>query len=209
MSDDDGRKGSDMLRHPLVIVLVTFALTGIVGAVFSHWLSKRQSEVTRLRVETEARKDAVQKFSRYVYERRARAEMLTSSFRRNAPLDEIRERKKFYDDVYVDWNSNHQANLFLIRDVLQADQYSLFENVVEFVLVGKIFAPLDACLTEAYDTRLKDGDAIKILDQCQARGLLRQALDCGYAITDELYKLSAGATDQTRAANEIYSRCPR
>jgi hypothetical protein len=80
---------------------------------------------------------------------------------------------------------------------------------VEFILVGKIFAPLDACLTRAYDARLKDGDTISTLEECQTRALLQQALDCGYAVTNELYKVSGGVTTQTKAASEIYSRCPQ
>lgn len=206
-SAGDQRQGA-LLRHPLFIVVVTFALSGLLGTAFSQWLSKQAKEAERIRIEMEARRTAVQSFSRYVYERRARAEMLASSFRRQAPLDEVEERKRLYDDVYVRWNSNHQANLFLIRDVLQSEQYSLLESAVEFVLVGKIFRPLDTCLTKAYDARLNDEDPKAILDECQARRLLQEALDCGYAITDELYKLSGGGTVQSQAAAEISSRCP-
>jgi hypothetical protein len=140
MQKDDSEK-TELTRHPLTVVLVAFVLSGVLGTLFSNWISGRQSEIEQLRLAAESRKAAVQNLSRYVYERRARAEMLASSFRRGASKDEIRERKKSYDETYVKWNSNHQANLFLVRDVLQEDQYSYFEQVVEFLLVGQIFAP--------------------------------------------------------------------
>lgn len=201
-------KNKSLLRHPLLIVVVTFALSGLMGSVFSQWLAKQAEDAERIRIEAAARKAAVQSFSLYVYERRARAEMLASSFRRNAPLDEVKVRKRLYDDAYVNWNSHHQSNLFLIRDVLESDQYTLFESSVEFVLVGRVFRPLDACLTKAYDARLRNGDAQAIMEDCEGRRLLQEALDCGYAITDELYKLSGGVTDQSQAAAEISARCP-
>lgn len=206
----EGQSGSrkDFLRHPMAIVLVSFLLSGLIGAGFSNWLSGQTKEAERARIQAESRKAAVQNLSRYVYERRARAEMLASAFRRHAPVDEIKDRKKLYDDAYVKWNSNHQANLFLIRDVLQDDDYSYVESVVEFRLVGKIFGPLDGCLTKAYDSALSSGDPVGILNDCDARRLLQEALDCGYAVTNELYKLSGGVTIRSEAATEIDRRCP-
>src|SRR3954466_4879404 len=68
--------------------------------------------------------------------------------------------------------------------------------------------PLDACLTSAYDARISSEDANAILDDCDARGLLQQSLDCGYAISDELYKISTNVTTQSKAASEISSTCP-
>jgi hypothetical protein len=208
MSKTEGRRDRDLLRHPLVIVIVTFALSGLLGAVFSQWLSARVAEAQRNRLETEARKVAIQNFSRDVYGRRARAEMLASSFRREAPLYEIKERKRDYDEAYVEWNTNNQANLLLIRDVLMTDQYTFFESVVEFTLVGKIFRPLDECLTQAFDIRMSEGDPQPALDRCDSKRLLQEALDCGYAISDELYKLSGGVTQREQAAEEISSQCP-
>jgi hypothetical protein len=207
-SSVDEHRDWALLRHPLFIVIVTFALSGLLGVAFSQWLSARVQEGQRIRLESEARKDAVQALSRDIYERRARAEMLASSFRRGAALDEIKERKRQYDDVYVRWNTNHQANLFLVREVLRSDQYSFIESVLEFTLVGKIFRPLDVCLTSAFDVRANGGDPAPILDQCDAKRLLQEALDCGYAISDELFKLSGGVTQQGQAAEEIGSKCP-
>jgi hypothetical protein len=92
MQKDDSEK-TELTRHPLIVVLVAFVLSGVLGTLFSNWISGRQSEIEQLRLAAESRKAAVQNLSRYVYERRARADMLASSFRRGASKDEIRERK--------------------------------------------------------------------------------------------------------------------
>jgi hypothetical protein len=210
---------AEFLRHPLTLLVLGFVLSGILGTIFSQWLSRqqkqieeeasiRQKELEKARLDEEARKIAIQNLSRFIYERRARAEMLASSIRRNADIDETRERKKLYDEAYVKWNANHQANLFLVRDVIREEEYSFFESIIEFTLVGKIFSPLDGCLTASYDTKLRGEDAVVAMTACKARVHIQQALDCGYAITNELYKISTSATDQARAANEISRRCP-
>jgi hypothetical protein len=153
--------------------------------------SSKQIEAQRQLAET--RRTAIQALSRFIYERRVRAELLASALRRNAQkpvgasVDELVKRKQLYDEAYVAWNANHQANLLLVRQVLGAKDYSDFESVVEFRLVKLVFAPLDACLTQAYDRAIRGGDPRPDLDTCRAPALLQRALDCGYAINDELF----------------------
>ena len=119
------------------------------------------------------RQAAVGSLSRYIYERRVRAEMLLSGLRRHAksPSDESRkevmERKRLYDDAYVSWNANHQANLLLIRQVLGSSTYSEFEGLLEFRLVSQVFSPLDKCLTEAYDLAIRKQDPRSLLESAR------------------------------------------
>lgn len=85
----------------------------------------------------QTRQSAVQSFSKFIYERRARAELLASALKRHASSPtlesraEVVERKKLYDKAYFRWNSNHQANLLLVRQVLGSEQYSDFESIVD------------------------------------------------------------------------------
>jgi hypothetical protein len=188
--------------------LLIFALGLIVNqSIRSRDEVVKQAETARIR--SEQRQAAVQNLSRFIYERRARAEMLAASLRRNVSLEEIIERKKLYDEVYVRWNTNHQANLLLIRQLLEEKQYSEFEALMEFHLVRRIFTPLDQCLTSAYDRRLGGAPGRVPLEQCSARELIQRALDCGYALTDELFKLSGADTPSGRtvATQEIVGRC--
>ena len=161
---------------PLLIFVLGFVVN---QSIRSRDDVLKQAETNRLR--SEQRQTAVQNLSRFIYERRARAEMLASALRRNVSLEEIIERKKLYDDVYVRWNANHQANLLLVRQLLEEKQYSEFEALLEFHLVRNIFAPLDQCLTSAYDRRLGGALGGATLEQCSARELIQRALDCGYA----------------------------
>ncbi len=154
---------------------------------------------------------AVQNLAKRIYERRSRAELLASSLKRNISLEETVERKTKYDEAYFQWNKDHQANLLLVRSVLREQQYSDFESMIEFHLVGKVFGPLDSCLTKAYDHRIKTGKSGKeILSSCKASKLLQQALDCGYALTDELFKLTEknGQTQRTKSSSIVQQRCP-
>jgi hypothetical protein len=174
--------------------------------------SRKQLEAQRQLAET--RRTAIQGLSRFIYERRVRAELLASVLRRNAEkpvaasVEELVRRKQLYDEAYVSWNANHQANLFLVRQVLGATDYSEFEKLVEFRLVDRIFAPLDACLTTAYDRAIRGGDPRPELKRCGTSELLQRALDCGYAITDELFKLAGAGADRGQARSIVNERCP-
>lgn len=189
--------------------LCVAALTPIILFVLGNSISESVRSTER----TEARQASVQGFSRYIYERYARAAMLLSSLRRSALLEEVVDRKARYDETYVTWNANHQANLLLVRQVLGESQYSRFEELVESHLVGKIFRPLDVCLTRAYDLRVSDRPAREVqeaLEDCRAARLLQSALDCGYALTDGLFRLSTGVDSPKRmedAARAINARC--
>jgi hypothetical protein len=191
---------------------LTPLLIFVLGFVVNQSIRSRDDVLTQAeqdRVRSEQRQNAVQSLSRFIYERRARAEMLASALRRNVSLEEIVERKKLYDDAYVRWSTDHQANLLLVRQLLEEKQYSKFEELLECHLVGNIFAPLDQCLTAAYDRRLGGAAGGATLEQCSARQLIQRALECGYALTDELFKLSGAATESGRAVatQVIVSRC--
>jgi len=137
MEETDGTRA--FLRHPMTLIVASFVLTSILGVAFGSWIAKEARDAEQSHADAESRKTAVQNLSRLIYERRVRAEMLASSFLRDAQQDEIKERKRLYDEVLVRWNVNTHANLFLVREVLKTGEYSLIERTVEFTLVDKIF----------------------------------------------------------------------
>jgi len=162
-------------------------------------------EIEQTKEEQRNNQLAVQNLAKRIYERRSRAELLASSLKRDVSEDEIIKRKSQYDEAYFKWNRDHQANLLLVRTVLGEKQYSDFEAMIEFHLVGKVFAPLDSCLTKAYDKRIKTGGGAKeILSSCNSKTLLQQALDCGYALTDELFKLTEKEGEKKGRIGKIY-----
>lgn len=203
-------------RHPLTAVIVAFLLTGIAGTLLSNYYSEKQIERDRFQQITEARLATLQEFARLIYYRLTRAQMLFSSLRRAAPIEELKERKKLYDDAFVEWGAKLQSNLFLIRSVMELQGYSDFESHVEFRLVP-IMREIDASLTTAYDDRLKGHDTKDTLKKCGITDSMQIAIDCSYAITDGLFQLAAPieplsreeAESRRSAANqEITNKCP-
>lgn len=175
---------------------------------------KAQAELAELQRKAEARQIAVQQFSKFIYERRSRASLLASALKRHskAPIPEskteIIERKRLYDEAFFKWNANHQANLLLIRQILESSEYSNFEAMVEFRLVKNTFTPLDECLTKAFDASIRGQDARPILEEYKCGELIQRSLDCGYAITDQLFKLSGGHGSADDAKSILDQRCP-
>jgi hypothetical protein len=217
MTDEAKSPWNSLEVTKLFLSLITPLAVVVIGLVINA--SFRTADDRRAREQQEAqltvtRQSAVFGLSRFIYERRVRSELLNSALLRHglSPTDdskkEVIERKRDYDNAYVNWNINNQANLLLIRQILAAKSYSDFENVVESRLVGQTLAPLDACLTRAYDLAIRQNDPRPVLVGCQSKILIQRVLDCGYAITDELYRLSELSHQRDEADAVLAQRCP-
>ena len=172
-----------LIRHSLVMfAILTAIVNGIVTASVGAWLGHTYADFQTRRV-------SVQGIADLTYERRTRAGLVMSSLRRGAELDELRQRKRAYDDVFVDWNSRIQSNLLQIRDVLGAKEATGFETLIQGALVPA-FAEIDACLTRAYDVRIAGQDPVPIVEGCQFQTLHQFTLDCAKTLTDELFRVS-------------------
>src|SRR5262245_30140628 len=215
--DRAGPRLDQLLRHPLTALVVGFLLTGLVGSWLTSMYAEKSRERDRTLAEDRAQFDlslkSIDDFTTLLYARRTRAAMLYSSFVRDAPPDEIKQRKHDYDEAFAAWNSRLQATLFTIRRAVKAAEYSYFENLVETRLVPP-FRALDSCLTRMYDERIAARKAPP--DSCDPPKLLQVTLDCSYAVSDELLKfvvfdrLISGADREARmqkAAQEITQRC--
>lgn len=208
------------LLMPMALVAIGYVInSGFRSADEARAEANRQAERSQKQLEdarqlAQTRQAAVGNFSRFIYERRVRSELLHSALRRHgdSPTEdskkEVIERKRLYDEAYVNWNANHQANLLLVRQVLGATSYSNFESMVEFRLVAKTFAPIDSCLTRGYDLAIRAKDPRSTLAECRSAELIQRALDCGYAITDELFKLSGPGGRAQEAQSIVDARCP-
>ena len=137
----------------------------------------------------QARKQSIESLVHLVYERRTRAGMVSSALKRGADLDEIRFRKRAYDEAYVEWNKNIMQNIFAMREVTGEYMISSLEGHFQDDLVDAM-SDVDRCLTKAYDARLASADPKPILEQCHMPELHQFVLDCGATFTNELYKLT-------------------
>jgi hypothetical protein len=174
---------AQMTRRQLILfTLISAVLNGLVTASIGAWLAQTYARAQQ-------RQDAIKQMSNLVYERRTRAGMVVSSMRRLADTEELKHRKRLYDEVYVDWNKNVRLNLFVIREVMGEKALSAFEQDFEELLIHPM-SLIDNCLTKAYDLKLAGTDPLPVLDACQMPMLHQLVLDCGATFTNEVYKLT-------------------
>lgn len=84
---------SKNLRHPALLLIIGFVLTGLLGAIFSNYVSKVFSRSEKQRALTADKIANVRKISEIIYARRERAIMLVSAIKRNVKVSAI-ERKR-------------------------------------------------------------------------------------------------------------------
>ena len=161
----------------------------------------------------EERRSTVQEFSTFIYGRHSRASLLHSTLKRHAKhpisesLQEVMYRKRLYDEAYHKWNSNLKANLLTIRKILDADSYTMLEDVVQRNLILRIFKPLDICLTKSYDATIRNHNALAIMKRCDSDHLKQCGLDCGNEITEALFKLSSHESDWNSVKSSLNVTC--
>lgn len=169
-------------RQLIGFALLSAILNGIITASVGAWLGQTYARY-------QSRRQSIESLVHLVYERRTRAGMVASALKRGADLDEIRFRKRAYDEAYVEWNKNIMQNIFAIREVTGEHMISSLEGHFQDGLVAAM-ADVDRCLTKAYDARLTNTDPIVELDKCHMPELHQFVLDCGATFTNELYKLT-------------------
>lgn len=174
---------SGLIRHNLVIfAIVTAVVNGIVTASVGAWLAQTYAS-------HQARRQSVQGIADLIYERRARAGMVISTLRRGADTDELRYRKRTYDEVFVEWNKRIQNNVLQVREVVGARETSAFERLMQDLLVPAL-TQMDGCLTKAYDVRLAGQDPMPVVEACRFQLLHQFTLDCAKGLTDELFRMT-------------------
>jgi hypothetical protein len=202
--------------------LLIGALTPIAIAYFSFQLNdaqirqkEYQEELNRNRDATILKQNAIGTLSHFIYDRRVRSELLLSAIKRHnlertqESKDDLIYRKRLYDAAYAEWNSSHQANLLLVRQMLNVGDYSSFESAIEHGLSLRLFKPLDKCLTDAFNRTLLGEDQSGEIEKCRASELIQSSLDCGYAITDELFRLTWRMEYHATSGARLRDKCPQ
>lgn len=198
-------------RQIIWFALASAILNGIITASVGAWLGQTYAKY-------QARKQSIESLVHLVYERRTRAGLVASSLRRGADLEEVRYRKRAYDEAYVAWNKSVMQNIFAIREVTGEHMISGLEKYYEDGLVSGM-ADVDRCLTKAVDVRIANGDPKIELEKCNMTLLHRFVLDCGATFTNELYKLTklsfipfvdrAGLEGREMSERRVQASCTR
>jgi hypothetical protein len=197
-------------RQFILFALLTAVMNGIVTATVGAWLAHTYTT-------HHERTQSIENLANLIYERRIRAGMVMRSLLRGAELDEVRYRKRAYDEAFVEWNKKVQLNVFMIRTAMGERALSPFELVLQDMLVPAM-SEVDRCLTTAYDQRLKGEDPKPTIATCKFEDLHQFVLDCGATITNELDKITrvslipfvgASLDDRDKAKARIERACKR
>jgi len=137
-------------RQIIAFAILSAIVNGLVTASVGAWLAQTYASYQRKSV-------AVQGLADLVYERRTRAGMVMWAIKRNAEIEELRYRKRAYDEAFVNWNKRVQYNIFMIRDISGQGGVTRLETQFQELLVPAL-SDIDACLTKAYDVRVSGGD---------------------------------------------------
>lgn len=206
------------IKSPLGITLVSFMLMGVLATVFSKLLDDL-SRVREIELTNRQRAiDSVRTLTDLIYERRARGTFLRSSFDRTASVDEIKQRKRDYDEVELRYNATLQSNFFRIREMFTDDDFGFLKDEIQGGLRTLLVAQ-DNCLTSAYDEAISvdanQRERVKntLLDCVPGKqpplplvAVEQAILDCAFSYTDALFRgalaTSSGPRHLTAAATE-------
>ena len=197
-------------RHPLVITIVGFILTGVIGAGFT-WKLNSLSTASEIEAARRARAvEAVREVTDLINERRTRAMLVAFAIHRQSPGTEVEARKSAYDDVYVRWNTKAQSISLRIREIFQVLAPSDYEGYINAltneVALGHrtptsrqaepehrgLLTLMDTCITNAFDAyrrdRFEDNTAgEKVLSDCGIDEIDLSLIDCSRIIADSLF----------------------
>jgi hypothetical protein len=196
-------------RNPLIVTIVGFFCTGVLGGLLTWYLNSVSETQTMQRTLRDNAIAAVSDISELANERRERATLVASAIRRGASEAEVETRKAAYDESYVYWNAKVPGDLLRFRAGLPGILWKRtpYEKYIDGltnvnILVADANAPdvpglftiMDACVTEAFDAyRLNSfaptDKATGILDQCKFTDRAEQTVTCFAMIAEDMYEV--------------------
>ena len=199
----------------MTITIVSFVLTGVIGACISYVIQKRSAENDREAAHYQSSTTAIASFSDSIYKRFTRAGLLKSALKRCADKSEVLERKRLYDEAVVSQESELFGRELLIREALEQSQYSKFEDLYAKRLRPRLHE-LDGLLTSATDQYVVHPAAL--IDQQPIQDAYDKTRSCSYdlvnliflEVSSKQYRGKSGQPVQTHeeAVDDFDSDCP-
>lgn len=206
MNEKTGEKRSlgEMLKHPLVNVIVGFLLTGVLGTTITqYYLALREKQKAQHDL-TVARKESIAALSTLNAEYLARAGRILAAVEHGDEAG-ARELQSDFNDAAVRWQIKKPPTLLGARDALPEDLYSELRDHLDKGFRERFLLPFGQCMESAMDELAAGGDVAGTLRDCRAREYLVQATACSRVLLDMLYELSgytiAGRTEEARRVN--------
>jgi hypothetical protein len=213
-------------RHPLVLTLVGFILTGILGAGLTWKLNSIANGREAERAAQARAAEAVREITDLINERRTRAILVAYAISRSSGA-EVQARKASYDDVYVRWNTKTQSIALRIREMLRRSSPAEYENYFNSLTVKlslafdtrgvseqarpgsvALLSKLDDCITKAFDVFRKSNfenssPAIDVLKACRVDEIDDHIINCSSIMGDSLYALVNDLHDNEQIGKRI------
>lgn len=183
-----------LAEHPVGRLVFGFILTGVIGQSLSWSYAERKEEQELRRSALEA----VREFSTLEQRRRARYVAVRSAILNGEELAIIRDRKAAYDEAYIEWNAQLQAQRLQFREFFGFARRHPIESSIDLDFLP-VWGKLHRCLTSAmlFLGRDERGRALEALEGCGvppdaassgdgSSFLLGVAKDCAYELSSSL-----------------------
>lgn len=187
-----------LAEHPVGRLIFGFILTGVIGQSLSWSYAERKEEQELRRSALEA----VREFSTLEQRRRARYVATRSAILNGESFEVITDRKAAYDEAYVDWNAQLQAQRLQFREFFGFARRHPIESSIDVDFLP-VWGKLHRCLTSSILYLRKDerAKALEVLQKCglpatiaedasqQGDGssfLLSVAKNCAYELSSSL-----------------------
>lgn len=136
---------SQVLRHPLTLTVVGFALTTLLGTMITQAIAERAER----RAEIAAVQEALADFTAQMHEVRLQQDYLLRTMIRGAGTRAIREAKARYDEAYLGWITNRSRNHHKIRAFFGFTNSNFAEQIINRT-IHQDFREMDDCLNDLY-----------------------------------------------------------
>ncbi|WP_230461624.1 MULTISPECIES: hypothetical protein [Burkholderia cepacia complex] len=193
-------------RHPSVLLILGFLLTGVLGTMYSSW-RERQDRTAELNVkEVEAHRLATARLVQSIYLLELRSYRLYDALTHTIPAEEVRDKNREYEQAASDFGTSLFANVQLAKSVVPDDAgpagASIADPAVLLMRLQKLFIDVDQCLHGMYLTWAAQANPKPIASVCFASNQhvnkdpinrIELVRKCGTDIADALMNAEANA----------------
>lgn len=163
----DKRSAGELLKHPLVNVIVGFLLIGVLGTSITQYdlaLREKQKQQHELAA---ARKESIATLSTLNAEYTARAAMLLAAVERG-DVDSAKKLKALFDDAAVRWQIEKPPTILAARDALPEEAYLQFRDHLDKGFRDRFRVPFGQGMETAVNALVEGADVESVLRESRA-----------------------------------------
>jgi len=179
----------ELLKHPLVNVVVGFLLTGVLGTTITqYYLALREKQSAQYEL-AQTRKESIAALASLNAGYLAHAERVMAAVE-HGDNAVAKERLLKFDDAALQWQIEKPPVMLSIRDVLPEALYLHFRDHLNERFRDQFLMPFGTCISNAANELVAGKDTAGVLKACRAKEYLVQARACSRELLDMLHELS-------------------